>query len=147
MTPSLSFYWRRGGSALLLSIVSAAHAHRVLIVDDDEGSLEALVAYLEAAGFTVAGAASGAEALERLREGMRPCALVVDVVMPAMDGWTLVEHLQADPMLAALSVILYSGTYPEPERARRLGVRRFFLKPVEPQRITDAVAECCPRRE
>jgi len=116
----------------------------VLVVDDDEDNLEALVLYLEAAGLTVQGAASAADALKQLRAGFRPCVVVVDLVMPDMDGWMLVEALRADRRLASLRVLLHSGGDEDPDRARRLGVRACFLKPVEPHTITDAIAEHCP---
>ena len=61
------------------------------------------------------------DALHRLHEGLRPCVVVVDVVMPDVDGWTFVESLRADPTLAGLSVIMHSGIAPDAARAGRLG--------------------------
>ncbi len=122
-----------------------AYPHTVLIVDDDEDNLTALLMYLEAAGFTVAGASSAAEALGRLRGGFQPCALLLDVVMPQIDGWKLVERMRADPALAATKVVLYSGLPVDEPRARALGVSAYLMKPADPAEIATALAQHCPR--
>lgn len=114
-------------------------------MDDDEQNLIALVLYLEAAGFTVRGANGAADALEQLGAGFQPCGMLIDVVMPVLDGWTLVERLRADPRFSAVPVVLHSGVDVDPERARRLGVAASLIKPTDPKEIVAALAEHCPR--
>jgi CheY-like chemotaxis protein len=123
-----------------------SHGHSVLVVDDDEQNLTALVLYLDTVGFTVQGAGGATEALERLRAGFRPCGMLVDVVMPLIDGWELVEHLRRDPALASIPVVLHSGVDLDRERARRLRVAASFVKPTDPKDIVAALAEHCSRR-
>lgn len=122
-----------------------SHAHAVLVVDDDEQNLTALVLYLDAMGFTAHGATGAADALRQLRAGFEPCGMLIDVVMPGMDGWMLIEHLRADPLLATIPVVLHSGVDVDRRRARRLGVAASFIKPTDPKDIVAALAEHCPR--
>jgi adenylate cyclase len=124
-------------------IVSSAHRHVVLVVDDVEDHREAVRMYLEARGFEAHGAASGAEALARLGEGLRPCGMVVDVAMHDMDGWTLVEQVRTDPALAGIGVVMHSGHPVDAERAARVGVRRYLVKPLDPARVVAALDEHC----
>jgi len=123
-----------------------SHAHSVLVVDDDEQNLTALVLYLDATGFTVRGATGAADALAQLHAGFRPCSMLIDVVMPEVDGWTLVERLRKHPQFATIPVVLHSGVDVDPARARRLGVAASFIKPTDPHDIVAALAEHCPRR-
>ena len=120
------------------------HAHSVLVVDDDEDNLEAMLLYLEASGLMVRGATAADDALQQLRAGLRPCVVVVDVIMPDVDGWTLVERLRANPALADMCVLMHSGAQEDPARARELDVRGFLLKPSEPSAIVEAIARHCP---
>lgn len=120
------------------------HAHTVLVVDDDEDILEAMVLFLEAAGLTVQGASGAEDAPQRLRAGLRSCVAVVDVIMPDVDGWMFVERLRADRAFADVCVLMYSGAKEDPARAHQLGVRAFFLKPCEPYAIVEAIATHCP---
>ena len=130
-----------------MAVVGAeAHTHSVLVVDDDEQNLTALVLYLDAVGFTAHGARGGTEALEQLHAGFEPCGMLIDVVMPGMDGWTLVERIRQDPDLAGIPVVLHSGADLDQRRARRLGVSASFVKPTDPKDIVAALAEHCPRR-
>src|SRR5437868_5628048 len=97
-------------------------------------------------GFTAHGANGAADALRQLRAGFQPCGMLIDVVMPEMDGWTLVEELRADPLFATIPVVLHSGVDVDRGRARRLRVAASFIKPTDPKEIVAALAEHCPRR-
>jgi CheY-like chemotaxis protein len=127
-------------------VVAESHTHSVLVVDDDEQNLTALVLYLDAEGFTVHGACGGTDALEQLRAGFLPCGMLIDVVMPVMDGWDLIEQMRQDSALAGISVVIHSGAELDPRRARHLGVSATFVKPTDPKEIVAALAEHCPRR-
>jgi CheY-like chemotaxis protein len=123
--------------------VSLAHSHVVLVVEDYEDHRQAVLSYLESHGIEAHGATSGAEALARLADGLRPCGMVVDVAIGDMDGWTLVERVRADPALAGIGVVMYSGHPVDAERAARVGVRRYLVKPLDPARIVAALDEHC----
>jgi two-component system, cell cycle sensor histidine kinase and response regulator CckA len=119
---------------------------RALIVEDNEQNLYYLRSLLEGHGFDVVSARHGAEALVKARQ--TPPALVIsDLLMPVMDGYTLLRHWKADPRLSQVPFIVYTATYTEAEDERlafALGADAFILKPSEPedfmQRIREVVA-------
>lgn len=106
----------------------------VLLVDDTEENLSYLQALLAANSYTVEAAHDGAEALSIARQ--RPPDLVIsDLLMPVMDGYTLLRHWKADAQLRSVPFIVYTSTYTEPEDrglAFSWGADDFILKPTEP---------------
>ncbi len=76
-----------------------------MIVDDDADSRELLSRFLTRQGYGVGTAASGAEGVRLARE-LRPAAILLDVIMPGMDGWDVLASLKADPALARIPVVM-----------------------------------------
>ncbi len=107
---------------------------RVLVVDDKEENRYYLKTLLEGSGYAVEVASHGAEALARAR--LEPPDLVIsDLLMPIMDGYTLLGRWKADERLGRVPFIVYTATYTEPEDERlamSLGADAFVLKPMEP---------------
>ena len=101
----------------------------VLVVDDDPIMRDLLRRVLERDGFRVVTAASGAEGLVMARE-LRPCAITLDVMMPAMDGWTMLARLKDEPTLAAIPVVMVTMVS-EPERGLALGAEHYLTKPLD----------------
>jgi CheY-like chemotaxis protein len=81
----------------------------VLVVEDERDAREALVHYLRIFGYGPVGAANGLEALEVLRAGARPSLILLDLVMPEMDGWELLRELERDPELRQIPVAVTTG--------------------------------------
>lgn len=81
----------------------------VLVIDDDEGIRTALAEVLEMSGYLVATAADGLEGVELLEVGLEPKAIVLDLVMPRMDGWSFLKRLRADPRFQELPVVVTSS--------------------------------------
>ena len=81
----------------------------VLLVEDDNVIRESLREVLVEEGYTVATAQHGKEALLRLTE-LRPCVILLDLMMPVMDGWQVLEHLQQDSALASIPVVVVSAS-------------------------------------
>lgn len=107
---------------------------RVLIVDDHENNIYYLRSLMEGHGWEVITARHGAEALVLARQKF-PDLLISDLLMPVMDGYTLLRHWKADERLNKVPFIVYTATYTEAEDERlalSLGADAFILKPTEP---------------
>jgi DNA-binding NtrC family response regulator len=106
----------------------------VLVVDDKEENLAYLRALLSGQGFKVEVAGHGAEALTKARRSP-PDVVISDLLMPVMDGYTLLREWKSDAVLAQYPFIIYTATYTEPSDeslAVNLGADAFILKPAEP---------------
>jgi CheY-like chemotaxis protein len=115
-----------------------------LIVEDDEPTASALVEFLRLAGYPSLRAGNGQEALDVLNgpQGPSICIVVIDLMMPVMDGWELRARMLADARLAALPVVVVTA---DTTTRRRDEVRavRFFVKPIEPSLLLEAIAQYC----
>jgi PAS domain S-box-containing protein len=103
----------------------------VLCVDDDPATLDLLGRTLRRQGLRVASARSGADALEVARTH-RPAVITLDVMMPEMDGWTLLQRLREDPDLRHVPVVMVSMVDHSQASALALGASDYLVKPVEP---------------
>ena len=110
---------------------AVAQNRHILLVEDNDHARDKLKALLEAAGYSVASAANGREALDRLRAGALPFVILLDLGMVGMDGWTFHDVLRTDAALAAIPVVLLSAEEDLAEIAGALGVARWLRKPVE----------------
>ena len=115
----------------------SAPGARVLVVEDDPEVLRALRACLEQAGYEVDEAADGREALERARAPHPPEVMVVDLMLPVMDGWALLAELDADPALRRVPVVVVSagGELARGSVSAAAGV----AKPIAPAELVAAV--------
>lgn len=111
-----------------------------LVVDDEPILLRLLEVNLRAAGFDVRAASSGAAAI-RAAEAEAPDAVVLDLGLPDIGGWEVLDRMRADDRLSATPVIVLSGT-DEDEAAGRgyaATVHAFLTKPVEPALLVETV--------
>jgi CheY-like chemotaxis protein len=103
----------------------------VLLVEDDAAIASSLGEALEEEGLKVAIAANGREALEILRGGLRPLAIVLDLMMPVMDGWDFRGEQLRDPALKDIPVVVITATGFSPETIRmQFGKVGMLPKPV-----------------
>lgn len=109
----------------------------VLVVEDDAELRESLCAYLREEGFDTASAADGAEALAKAHI-TRPDAIVLDLLMPVMDGLQLMEALSDEPELHDIPIFVVSGRAQEAPRGERVAV---FSKPVDVEALLLALRE------
>ena len=119
---------------------------RVLIVDDREENRHLLNTLLKSNGYEVESACHGAEALDKARHNP-PQLIISDLLMPMMDGYTLLRQCRADDRLKQIPFVVYTATYTDPkdeQLALNLGADAFILKPAEPEdfiaRISQVVA-------
>ena len=113
----------------------------ILVLDDRPANRDFLVTLLGYAGHQLLEAADGVEGLAVVRAEM-PDLVIVDIVMPTIDGFEFMRRLRADPAIAATRVIFYTATYLEAEMrelALSCGVEHTIVKPAEPQLILDTV--------
>jgi CheY-like chemotaxis protein len=103
----------------------------ILIAEDDRDIQEVLREAFDELGVPVEVAGNGAVALAALRAGSRPCLLLVDLMMPVMDGVQLIELIRADPRLAPLPIVLFSADGRAEQRLGGLTVDGFLRKPID----------------
>lgn len=105
---------------------------RLLLIDDDEDLRDSMTDALQGAGFEVASAANGQEALERLSTGELPDVILLDLLMPVMNGWQFCEERKRNPKLAGIPIIAMSAAVSkDPWSPYYLEVDDFVAKPVE----------------
>ena len=116
--------------------------HHTLLVEDDSDLRELLTEMLESAGFSVEGATNGVEALDSLRR-RRPTIVILDLMMPVMDGWQLRARMLEDEALADIPVIVVSGVGDLCESSAALKARDVFAKPVAWPTLLAALRRHC----
>ncbi len=118
---------------------TAKKDRHILIVEDDAATREATAVLLVGEGYQVTCAANGQEALDRLRAGLRPNLIVLDLMMPVLDGWSFRAEQLRDPALADIPVLVCSAVSDLPGRAAPLGAAALLAKPVEFDRLAESV--------
>ncbi len=112
----------------------------VLVVDDDPDILEALSEILEAEGYRVRRARNGQEALERLNgQGGLPQLVLLDLMMPVMDGWEFSRRMRQRPGASEIPIIVLSADRAVADRARQIGAAAHLAKPFELSDLLSAV--------
>ncbi len=111
----------------------------VLVVDDDPVARKVLSRFFEKEGFEVATAVDGKDGLARARQ-LRPSLITLDVLMPGVDGWSVLKELKADPELAAIPVMMVT-ILDEKNKGFQLGASDYMTKPVDRQRLSAMLAK------
>jgi excisionase family DNA binding protein len=109
----------------------------ILVVDDDAGLREFIRANLEREGYTVREAGSASQGLAALEEEP-PDLILLDVMMPRMDGWEMLSRVHERHGVDAIQVIMYSGKLEEAGTAEERGAQAFIGKPFDPRKLLDA---------
>jgi len=108
-------------------------ADRVLVIDDDATARELIADHLKAEGFSVVTAEGGVQGLKLAKE-LRPTAITLDVMMPDLDGWSVLGALRQDPELAEIPVIMIT-IVDEHRRGIALGAAGYLTKPIDRERL------------
>lgn len=116
---------------------------KVFIVEDDVDTREMLGRFLELEGYQVETAANGKLALERLGSGAGPCVIVLDLMMPVMDGWQFRQAQIRDASLANIPVIVVSAA--GRDRLERIQADAYLSKPVDLDELLGCVTQFCRR--
>ena len=138
----------RGNATDRMTDTHAAHRCSILIVDDDAEVGELLRVTLEAEAYQVACVRNGREALNHLRSHADTCIILLDLMLPIMDGTLFRTTQLKDRPLAWIPVILMSGTPDAERRARELAARRLVKKPLDLDEVKQALSAvgCCQAR-
>jgi CheY-like chemotaxis protein/anti-sigma regulatory factor (Ser/Thr protein kinase) len=139
---------RFGGAKIPSPIVSPQGivippGDRVLVVEDEDESYDALSAYLQSAGYVPIRARSGEEAL-KLARATQPLAITLDLILPGMEGWNVLRELKNDPATASVPVIIVS-LLENRDLALAVGADDYFIKPVDWPRLMRRLAEITER--
>ena len=106
--------------------------HRILIVEDDEDLVNLSTRWLEREGYTVEHAADGEAALERLDTDPLPALVLLDVMLPKIDGFELLRRIRAERRTSRLPVVMVTSFSRERDaaRGRALGANDYIVKPL-----------------
>ena len=115
---------------------------RILVVDDDRAVRESLRRSLQFNGYQVELAGDGQQALEAVT-AQRPDAMVLDVMMPRLDGWVTATQLRRNPGTAGIRVVLITARAQEDDkdRGRQVGADAYLTKPFDPAEMIRVVRE------
>ena len=113
----------------------------VLIVEDDEDLREMMAQLLTLEGYDAATVSNGREALEYLHKATTPNVILLDLMMPVMDGWEFRRQLEADPELAPVPVIVLSAL--DQVRASKIHAVAYLKKPLDFDRLLALVRTYC----
>ena len=115
----------------------------VLIVDDDAGLRAFVRARLELEGYAVREAGSAEEGLDALEEGA-PDLILLDVMMPKVDGWEMLRRVQERHGVGAIPVLMFSGKVDAADEASSRGAQGFIGKPFDPQQLIESTKQMLP---
>jgi CheY-like chemotaxis protein len=113
----------------------------ILIVDDDPDIRDSLKEVLEDEGYTVSCVGNGREALDYLRRTpTRPCVILLDLMMPVMDGWQFRREQKQDPTIAGIPLIVITATGKRPVL---IDADELVMKPLDLGRLFEAIERYC----
>lgn len=118
---------------------------RILVIDDEEEARDLIQRLMDKEGFLVIQASSGADGLRLARE-IRPNVITLDVMMPDMDGWSVLSGLKGDPELKNIPVIMIS-VLDEKNLSNSLGANEYLTKPVDRDKLAGIIAKYRPANE
>ena len=111
----------------------------VLVVEDHEFAREAVAALLSTMGYDVVEAENGREALAVMAKGARPDVILLDLMMPVMDGWEFMKRQRRDWRLCTIPTIVVTGVASHDPRCLEMPVVRFLRKPYTAEQLTAAI--------
>jgi len=125
-----------------MAILNQESADRpvVLIVDDDPSVLLLIDVLAERLGFRAKAVSSGLQALEQLREGVRPAVILLDIMMERIDGVTFLAHLREMPEVAATPIIAMSTRAVLDRYAPQLNIDGVLIKPITVEALDECLA-------
>ncbi|MDH3582970.1 MAG: response regulator, partial [Phycisphaerae bacterium] len=124
-------------AAVVVADAEDASRDTVLVIDDDPNVRELMLRYLDREGFNVVLSSNGEEGIELARECC-PTAIVLDVMMPSMDGWAVLTRLKEDPELAGIPVVMQTMVE-DKSLGYTLGASDYLIKPIDRDRLMETL--------
>lgn len=131
--------------AATLQIEEEVNQTSILLIDDDAFNRELMERYLAKTGWKLAFADNGPEGLQLARK-LRPKVICLDILMPSMDGWSVLSALKSDPELADIPVVIWSMTS-DRKLGYTLGAAEFLMKPVQRDQLINVMDKYVVKRE
>ena len=117
--------------------------HSILVIDDDADIRETLTEILGDEGYRVTGVRNGREALDYLSAKTRPSLILLDMMMPEMDGWRFRQEQQRNPAISGIPVVILSAHGNVREAALALGVADYLRKPLRVENLLEIAERYC----
>jgi CheY-like chemotaxis protein len=114
----------------------------VLVIDDDADIRDLLSQFFEVEGFQVLSARNGLEAIEQLRGGRRASVILLDLMMPVMNGWQFRHQQKLDPSMAAIPVVVISAVVAD-HNVAPIDADAYMRKPLDLDRLLTTVRTLC----
>jgi signal transduction histidine kinase/CheY-like chemotaxis protein len=119
-------------------VASRGSGATVLVIDDDATARELIATYLAGEGFAVETAANGVDGLKMARR-LAPAAIILDILLPDVDGWTVLAALKGEPDLAGIPVVIVT-IVDEQRRGIALGAAGYLTKPIDRERLVEILS-------
>jgi CheY-like chemotaxis protein len=114
----------------------------LLVVEDNEVAREGLAAILRREGYAVALATDGQQALDYLVGNPAPDLILLDMLMPVLDGWHFLDQLRRSGRLGSVPILVTTGTILTQEWARDHGCAGFIKKPIDAESLLEEIRRC-----
>jgi CheY-like chemotaxis protein len=125
------------GDMRLTTLTIISGTSRILVIDDNPRFVELLTRYLTNHAYVIVAASNGADGL-RMAQEVQPDVIILDVMMPEVDGWELLQRIRMNPQLEHIPILVCSVFY-DPELAQSLGASMSIVKPVSQDQILTAL--------
>ena len=113
----------------------------ILVVEDNDDVREMMTVTLQLEGHDVSTAVNGRDALDKLRAGERPCVILLDLMMPVMNGWEFRRAIEGDPILKSVPVVIVSAA--TAELLHKTDAAAYLPKPLDMDQLLDVVGGFC----
>lgn len=112
----------------------------ILIIEDNDGIRETLQIFLELERYTIFTAANGKEGLEALQRHSRPCLILLDLMMPVMNGWEFAEQMKKDESFATIPIVVVTAYG---DQTDAINAMKVIKKPIDLEVLLEAVKDAC----
>ena len=114
---------------------------KILVVDDDPSLLELMKSFLVSRGYETETASDGADGLEKVKS-CDPDLIILDVMMPKMDGYTFIRELKKTGKLNKLSIIVLTAREMMRDMFVQEGIKDYLIKPFQPEDLLEKISKC-----